>query len=76
MRCDHYLVDGKAYGEKFGPLMALHPSTFLHQCHDNSAGHLLVIRVIVLLIQLQTILRVCPKRVCKIHKVNMQHRFI
>lgn len=66
---DHYLVDGKSNSEKFGTFMALHPSTFLHQRHDDSAEHLPVLWVVVLLIQLQSILRVCPKRVCKTQKV-------
>lgn len=50
--CDEHLVDGKSDGEESGPLMTLHPSTFLHQSHDYSADNLPVLWVIILLIQL------------------------
>lgn len=48
--------------------MALHPSPFLHESHNHSAGHLpvplVLILVVILLVQLQPILRVRPERVC------------
>lgn len=62
--CVHYLVDGEPDGEELGPLMALHPPTFLHQSHDDGAGQPFVLWVIVLLIELQPVLRVRPKCVC------------
>lgn len=68
---DQYLVDGKSDGEESGPLMALHPSTFLHQSHDDGADHLPVLWVVILLVQLQPILRVRPKCVCETQKVNL-----
>lgn len=62
---DSYFIDGKSDGKESRPLLALHPSTFLHQSHDQSARPLPVLWVVVLLIQLQPILRVGPERVCK-----------
>lgn len=59
--CDGHLVDGKTNGEESGSLLSLLPSALLHQSHDDSAGLLADLRVIVLLIQLQTILRVGPE---------------
>lgn len=63
--CDQYFINGKSDGEKSRSLMTLHPSTFLHQSHDHSAGDLLVLWVVILFIQLQPILRIGPERVCK-----------
>lgn len=71
-----YLVDGKSDGEKFSPLMTLHPSTFLHQSHDDSAGPLPVLRVVILLIQLQPILRVDPECVCKTQELTLEQGVI
>lgn len=62
---DSYFIDGKSDGKESRPLLALHPSTFLHQSHDQSARPLPVLWVVVLLIQLQPILRVGPERVCR-----------
>ena len=67
--CDQYLVDGKSDGEELGPLVALHPATFLHQSHDHGAGRLAVLGVVVLLGQLQPILRVRPESVCETQQV-------
>lgn len=72
--CDEHLIDGESDGEESGPLMTLHPSTFLHQSHNDGAGHLPVLRVIVLLVQLQPILRVSPICVWKTQEVNVQQR--
>lgn len=56
--------------------MTLHPSTFLHQSHDDSAGDLLVLRVIILFIQLQPILRIGPECVCKTdNRINLNKVF-
>lgn len=62
------LVDGKTNGEESGPLLTLHPSALLHQSHNQSAGLPPSLRVVVLLVQLQTILRVGPERVWKIKR--------
>lgn len=64
--CEGHLVDGKTNGEESGPLLPLHPSALLHQSHDHSAGLLPALRVVVLLIELQTILRVGPECVWQI----------
>lgn len=50
--CDQDLVDGKPDGKKSSPLVALHPPSFLHQSHDEGAGPLAVLEVVVLLVQL------------------------
>lgn len=58
-----HLIDGKPNGEELEPLVTLHPASFLHQRHDHRADHLPVLRVVVLLVQLELILRIRPKRV-------------
>lgn len=63
--CDSYLIDRKSNGQESRPLLALHPSAFLHQSHDKSARPAPVLRVVVLLEQLQPVLRVGPECVCK-----------
>lgn len=63
--CHSYFIDGKSDGQESRPLVALHPSTLLHQSNDKSACPMALLRVVVLLIQLQPILRVGPERVCK-----------
>lgn len=50
--CDQDLVDGKPNGKKSSPLVALHPPSFLHQSHDEGAGALAILEVVVLLVQL------------------------
>lgn len=70
--CDQYFINGKSNGEKSRSLMTLHPSTFLHQSHDDCAGDLLVLWVVILFIQLQPILRIGPERVCKTdNRINL-----
>lgn len=63
--CPSHFIDGKSDGEESWPLVALHPSAFLHQSYDKSAGPKALLRVVVLLRQLQPILGVGPERVCK-----------
>lgn len=66
--CDQYLVDGKSNGEESSPLLTLLPSTFLHQSDNDRASPLPVLWIVILLIQLQPILRVGPECVCKTQK--------
>lgn len=72
LSCPQYLVDGKSNGEESGSLMTLHPSTFLHQSHNESAGHVPVLWVVILFVQLQPILRVRPERFCKTQEVKTE----
>lgn len=59
-----YLVDGEANGEEVGPQLPVLAPIFLHQSHEEAANHLRVIRVIILLQELETVLRVGPESVC------------
>lgn len=59
-----YLVDSEANGEEVGPQLPVLAPIFLHQSHEEAANHLRVIRVIILLQELETVLRVGPESVC------------
>lgn len=59
------LVDGEADGVHVLSLAAEAAAIFLHQSHQEAAGGLLVVRVVVLLQQTDLILGVDPERVCR-----------
>lgn len=59
-----HLVDGEANGEEVGPQLAVFPPVLLHQGHQEAADHFGVVRIVVLLQELQSVLGVGPKRVC------------
>lgn len=60
-----HLVNGESDGEEVGSHLALFPSVLLHQRHHKGAGHLVVLRVIILLQQAKAVLRIGPESVCK-----------
>ncbi len=59
------LVDGEADGVHVLALAAVAAAVFLHQRHQEAAGGLVVLGVVVLLQQADLILRVDPERVCR-----------
>lgn len=59
-----YLVDCEANGEEVGSQLPVLAPILLHQSHQEAADHLRVIRVVVLLQEFQTVLRVGPESVC------------
>lgn len=59
------LIDGEADGVHILSLAAVAAAVFLHQGHQEAAGGLVVLRVVVLLQQANLILRVNPEGVCK-----------
>lgn len=59
-----HLIDGEANGEEIGPQLPVLAPVLLHQRHQEAANHLRVVRVIVLLQELQTVLRVGPESIC------------
>lgn len=59
-----YLVNGEADGEEVGPQLPVLPPVLLHQGHQEAADDLGVLGVVVLLQELQAVLRVGPESVC------------
>lgn len=59
------LIDGEADGVHILSVAAEAAAVFLHQSHQEAAGDLVVLWVIVLLQQADLILRVDPERVCR-----------
>lgn len=59
------LIDGEADGVHVLSVVAEAAAVFLHQSHQEAAGGLVVLWVIVLLQQADLILRVDPERVCR-----------
>lgn len=68
--CYSYFIDWKSDGQESRTLVTLHPSTFLHQSYDKSARPVATLRVVVLLVQLQPVLRVGPERACKTQRTT------
>lgn len=55
------LVDGEADGVHVLALFTVAPPVLLHQCHQEAAGHLGIVGVIVLFQQRDLVLRVYPE---------------
>lgn len=61
----HHLVDGKSDGEEIRSQFAVLPPVLLHQSHHKGAAHLVVLWLVILLQQTETVLRVGPESVCR-----------
>lgn len=59
------LVDGEADGVHVLAVAAVAAAVFLHQSHQEAAGRLVILGVVVLLQQGDLVLRVDPERVCR-----------
>lgn len=59
------LIDGEADGVHVLAMTAVAAAIFLHQSHQEAAGRLIVLGVVILLQQADFILRVDPECVCR-----------
>lgn len=59
------LIDGEADGVHVLAVAAVAAAIFLHQSHQEAAGCLVILRVVILLQQADFILRVDPECVCR-----------
>lgn len=59
-----HLINGESDCEEVGSHLPLFPSVLLHQSYHEGAGHLIVLRIIILLQQAEAVLRVGPESVC------------
>lgn len=58
-----HLVNGKSDGEEVGSHLAFFPSVLLHEGDHKGAAHVVVLGIIVLLQQTETVLRVGPESI-------------
>lgn len=64
-----HLVNGESDGIEVGSHLAFFASILLHERHHESAGHLVVLWIIILLQQTKAVLRVGPESICKVFTI-------